>query len=355
MTKQKNRIFSIFIYLFLFLYLITIPYTNAKYLINNYGIVWDNFFTDFGQVTTNFVISDKKAVNSNNLYGAILDENLSSDTVKIHEYDDEYYYVKNSSFSSNYSQYNIGSLKNAEYSVVNQTDEDVVIIFQIHYYSRKIKIDGFLGIGNYEKTLSFGIYNSYERTSADHSISLSNKNDAKNVLKGEVVVNTGNAKYSNPKYSGLPEIVADRLSGSPTEQKVGSNYYYTHRAIINPFAILYDSGERIPYKFKNGDSIEVGINDDGKEAAYTYPAYDSYNTSFANSSLLDDFILKQGESASFVLSLFNGDYGSTDTDNNAFIMAVSMTSIPLTTIKDLMDKIRNNQSYTNYVPVSNQA
>lgn len=350
MLKLKFK--YLFIFMLLFICVITLPFTNAKYVINNYGIVWDNFFTNFSQITTNFVITDPKGATSESLYGAILDENLSSDTVKVHVYDEEFYYVKNSNFSSNYSAYNIGSLKNAEYSVVNQTPEDVVIIFQIHYYSRKITY----GFPSYTTTLSFGIYNSFERTSVDHSISLTNKNDANNVLKGEVVVNTGESVFSNPNYSGLSEIVADRLSGSPTQQKVGGlfgSYYYTHRAIINPYAMLYNSGDPVPYKYKD-NGVFVGNNRNGANAAFICPAYDANNESwYDNPELLEDFILNQGESASYVISLFNGDYGSTSKDNNAFIMSVEITAIPLHTVKSIIEEIRAGTKHTNYIPIAN--
>ena len=91
MLKLKFK--YLFIFMLLFICVITLPFTNAKYVINNYGIVWDNFFTDFSQITTNFVITDPKGATSESLYGAILDENLSSDTVKVHVYDEEFYYM----------------------------------------------------------------------------------------------------------------------------------------------------------------------------------------------------------------------------------------------------------------------
>lgn len=357
---MKKKIAYIFTsILMMFILFLNIQNTNAKYVCYNYGIAWENYFTEYEQLQSVFYITSSTGSKSENLFGATAG-NLS-ENIKPVKYKDEYYYVTNNKFSSNYRDYALNTLQNVEFNVANQTSEDMVVVFVLHYYSKKITTKDTWWNRN-TTSLSFGIYNTYihDKDDSDVSIASGQAANAKSVLKGELVVNTGNSVFCTNRYDYLPEVVAERLSGSPTEQSVNLSTTYTHRAVINPYAILYDSGSPIGFTHIPESTIVNGYNENGTTsvfASYSYPAYDydtsknACDSSISNPGLLDEFILLPGEAASFNVNLFYGNYGATSSSSSdAFLMSVDMYGVSVNSMKENIEKVRNKTVKSTYIP-----
>ena len=97
--------------------------------------------------------------------------------------------------------------------------------------------------------------------------------------------------------------------------------------------MLFDSKK---YNIITTDYHTDDANTSGNPVTYKYPAHD-YNSSSPNYAFnlmpnvdLEDFIMDVDETASFNLSLYFGDYGSTNTQGNSvsFVTSLSIEAVP---------------------------
>lgn len=307
--KKLSYTFSLFL---VFILLICVPKTTTKFVYENYGIAWDNHFTSFSQLKEIFYIKSESGENRGQLWGGI---STGDTTVGKIRNDGMFYSFGDTTGNStksikdikdSYGKYLIENMKNIELNCVNQTSERMLISFKIYYYAPRFK--------DVSTHISFGVYNT-----------ILHKNVANDeILKGEFVVNMGSDRYTTGQYSNIVEVPTTRTSDEKNGQFIttrsdGGDYYYPHFAIINPYEILYDSGEPI----KTGHTayrvrIEGIWYQEIGPASYKYPATD-YDGSAVNGEShleadnlmdkteLEDFVLDPSESGSYNLSLYFGN------------------------------------------------
>lgn len=326
---MKNKISKILSSLFiLFSTVITVTNTNAKYILTDYSIAWENHFSFFTPISDAIKIEPSTSLNDvDNIWGGVTepDQNLSIGNKDLEktEIDGVTYYtygtiprkegflgtnatenvVNKSVIENTYGDYMIGNLNNFEISIVNVLSERIVIGFSICFYSPK---------GNDE--MSLGVYNTLLASGYDYGI------------KVEFIENKGEGKYSQGVYNNLVEVPLYRTSGPENGEirirdGLFSTTYYPHNLMIEPFDILYNSGNPQP----TGHYVDGATATN--PASYKYPAKD-YNTGKLSTELLSqtdlhDFILEPNEVGSFNLTL---TYGNINTGGSSSSSTVSFVS-----------------------------
>lgn len=337
MSKNKKNVVYPWCFMILCIFILSIPFTNAKFYYSYSGIAWENYFTKFNQLKDVIIIEDEEGKETDELWGVIVNpeknSNVSIGDGSIH-YDeglDQYIFgemneknniIEHEELENRFSEYFINNLKGVEANLINQTQEKMVVTFEINYYAPKIKNDN-------DVHLTVGVYNSLLRSSADYG------------LKGEFIVDKGGSDYSTGRYNQV-DIIARRTSGADKGESrvdgyrilgsngLGGTIYYPHHVIINPYRMLYNSGKTIPVL--DGDN-------NSNTGTYMYPAKDNSSGKTAIELLpqtnLEDFVLDPYESASFNLSLYYGDYGvSNQQTNYSFVTALIFNIVPLSNIFD---------------------
>lgn len=359
--KSKLYYFSL-MFLISIIVLIT-PFTNGKFIISNYGIAWDNHFTEFSQLKEVFYIEDSAGEEAEELWGGISLGNTSIG--KISQNGDYYSFGSSNStpvktideVKAVYGDYFIEKLKNIELNCVNLTSQRMVICFQIYYYAPRYQ--------DVSTHISFGVYNTI----------LNETNNKDNVLRGEFIVDQGSSDYTHGQYSGLIENPTQRTSGNANGQFLtqnwGGDYYYPHYAIINPYEIIYDSGNPIDTGHHDLEVVDPWWGDpyvdgDNGSVCYKYPAVDENSSPEAGSGeaqceadnlmnklSLEDFILNSSESGSFNLSLYFGNYESVNKQNGSccFVTSLDLIAKPeIDIIQNIYDS-NNNAVLPSYYEV----
>lgn len=204
--------------------------------------------------------------------------------------------------------YLISNIKNVVYTVYNNTEEDMIITFGLHYYAQKTS--------NSANAISFGLYNTSKR---GDSLDTNNAN----IVKGEFPNITKNSAQYVFYEQTIPNVCVKRSGGSVKveDDKVIDNIeYYPHATIVNPYEI-----KKKP-TLVNEDYIDYNISTvSATNASYMDDDFD-----------LNDFIIKKGEMYDFNLSLYYGGYGSNN--NNAdfsFLAAIELRSEPISKYPDI--------------------
>ena len=358
--KKYSKIQSLLMLILTPIILLSVPKTSAKYLTTIEGVAWENYFTAFSQLKEVFYITQEEE-KIEDLWGAIISDAVINDIgggkeiVKDTSIGDGDYYTfgkltdNNNNVSSDvirnaYSEYLIENLNGIELNVVNQTDKPVVIAFKIYYYAPKYATynDPFWGspsINENGTALSFEVYNTIENING--KVDENGRNAA---LRGEFIVNAGSGYFPDGQYNNLVEVPAERTSGAANSEIeldgtwIGGTIYYPHRAVINPYEILYNPSTNVKYPktYINESNEEVIYrNIAGDSMAFKYPAYDIQTSNNANHENImkyvdiNDFILEPSEAGSFNLSLYYGNLTNTTNNTVSFVTSLSMVSIPL--------------------------
>lgn len=356
--KKYSKIQSLLMLILTPIILLSVPKTSAKYLTTIEGVAWENYFTAFSQLKEVFYITqeDEKI---EDLWGAINSDAVINDIgggkkiTKDKSIGDGDYYTFGELTNNNndvdsdvikeaYSEYLIENLNGIELNVVNQTDKPVVVVFKIYYYAPKYATYSSISgrISETGTALSFEVYNTIENING--KVDENGRNAA---LRGEFIVNAGSSYFPDGKYNNLVEMPVERTSGAADSEIEldpglfwGGTIYYPHRAVINPYEILYNPSTNVKYPktYINESNEEVIYrNVAGDSMAFKYPAYDIQTSNNANHENImkyvdiNDFILEPSEAGSFNLSLYYGNLTNTTNDTVSFVTSLSMVSIPL--------------------------
>ena len=205
-------------------------------------------------------------------------------------------------------KYKISNIKNVAYSVYNNSDEDMVITFELHYYAQKTDSSS--------NAISFGLYNT---TTRGDSIDV---NDA-NIVKGEFPNITTNSERYIFYNSTIPNVCCKRSGGEvkivdekPWWQDVE---YYPHMTVINPYSI-----KKAP-TLVNGEYVDTNVS-----------RIETNDSSDMDADFdLNDFILNPNETANFNLSLYCGGYGNSSNAGYAFLAAIYIKAEPISKYSDI--------------------
>ena len=201
----KKKIYYYFSLFFVFMCILSTTPTFSKYTGNSQGILWNTKFVGFGDIATEFTITEPKHQVSDKLWGASNNEN-----------DD---------LSTNNSNYTMSALDNVVFSVYNKTEQNMLIKFQITCYILDVIEYFYFYIVNTE------VYKSYvNTTSLDPDIQ-----------NGEVLYGQFNKWDSFGKnYTSVPMTkVLDANGNEIVYRKVFNELKYVkHQTIIDPSAVI---------------------------------------------------------------------------------------------------------------------
>lgn len=381
---MKKRIMTILSFFLVFMYLMILPYTYGKFEHIIYGIAWENYFTPFSQLKSIFYIKDT-STSANGLWGGVnadFDQNTGlgdsgNNRIIYHDEVGDFYtfgelseggifgwgrndQISLSNLKKYYNDYLLEKLKNIELNVVNNSTQDMVIIFKIYYYA---PVPSVSNDQEQSPSISFEVYNTIENPDGINE-TINNQTYYRG-LKGEFLSNLGSEDFTDGQYADLIEVPSDRTSGGSQGQiRVDGVWYRAHRAVINPYKILYNPQTNIKYpltyvssqaggkviKYTSEDingNTTIDTQDDNTVVAFQYPAYDNSQTTKKSATQImgntdiNDYILTVGEAASFNLTLFYGNLSNEENSTGTFVAALGMEAVPYSQCISEMKQVVN--------------
>lgn len=318
--KKINKL--LFSFLLLSSILVTVE-TNSKYFSSTFGLAWQTHITEFKMLKDVFVIEEKQN-DSGSLWGPDegIYESMQTPSGGTIESGEKYYYIYESDFVNGAgNQTLLNSLSNVEFNVKNDTDKDLVITFDICYYTPKSSS----GISN----LYYSIYNSYLYPNTD--INNDNSTENPNLLFGEFIVQpVDRISYDSTMYYWKKSIW-ESITGGQGTLTIG----------------VEETGDASKYadvlSARIGDADNNGVDTNGNNSGTDYYVHkvqiNPYGVINANKNyfsspdtLLSSFTVKPGQHYSYNINIFYGSFGAISLPNNApksFFSSVSLIARPL--------------------------
>lgn len=209
MKQKKKIVYSCIALLLACACFIAAPNVSAKYVLDSTGTAWQLIFSAFEIVTDAFVINNENGQTSEKLWGAMADDGSTS-------YKEDY---------------TLGKLSNVEFSVLNNTDKQMLITFEMTVCIADYKVISWFGdtdLGNSAHYMDFVIKNT----------SLTENNS----LEGEFV-KKGAAGHDNSLANVELEKDESEKAYSNTIIIVKYDYYY-YNGVANPQNILIADAEK---------------------------------------------------------------------------------------------------------------
>lgn len=340
--------------------------TLGKFVYGKIGTAWESFFTPFEQVdkvviVTKDMVENDEDLTSEKLYGEPSTQLITNtlDNGKPNVFGT--YFVagsttteRNNNFKQIVSnnQYTIESIKNKEFKVHNQSEHDLLVTFNIHYYAPKEFVNS--------TCLQFAVYNTKKGKIDDPFTSTDER-----ILKGEFFqIGDGDiATFTSGDWSDLKKPFEDPRLPKLVSPDSGDNKLATgtdkdkDTSLKNWLTIRYGGGDNISYN--NGSSTIEYCPHNAYINQFIYePISDSthcFETQLfwcksgrdlyyftgreeLNASELSHFIVNSNSSAGYNLNLKRAD--NVAIDNTCFISAITLTTTPCVEVWD--DYVESN-------------
>ena len=345
MKKFRKLLSSMFMFATLGVFLCT-NNTFGKFVYTANGLAWQSYFTAFEQVDEIFVVTPNEGEVSDKLYGPEETKQIS-ETVEKKKNVFGTYFVPSEDRENTFDEiassgeYKLDSIQNLEFNIQNQSDVDMFVVFNVHYYARKAE-DG-------DACLQFALYNTiYGKINNPFS------DTTGRVRKGEFLqIGDGNIAtteqlnsidnndpfnyFNTLSFNGgtilacqstndtsLDNYLAIRYGGEDNIDYDG-NEYCPHNAFINQYIYGAVSDDE---KCFDGPKINTGF----LACAFSSKNKHHYLSSrrVVEQSEVQDFIVKSKGSAGFNINVVQGE-GATQ-DDNCFIAGITLTAIPCTNV-----------------------